>query len=57
MKIGFVGLGNIGAPIVGQLLAAGHTLLVHDLRLEAADRLAAASEPSAGSPPLTAAGD
>ncbi len=39
MKIGFIGVGNIGAPIAGQLLAAGHTLVVHDLRRAAATAL------------------
>ena len=27
MRIGFIGVGNIGAPIAGQLLAAGHALV------------------------------
>ncbi|MBV9965948.1 MAG: NAD(P)-dependent oxidoreductase, partial [Alphaproteobacteria bacterium] len=27
MNIGFIGTGNIGAPIAGQLLKAGHRLL------------------------------
>ncbi|HEY1884943.1 MAG TPA: NAD(P)-binding domain-containing protein, partial [Roseiarcus sp.] len=36
MKIGFIGVGNIGAPIAGQLLKAGHALVVHDSRREAA---------------------
>jgi 3-hydroxyisobutyrate dehydrogenase len=39
MKIGFIGVGSIGAPIAGQLLKAGHTLTVHDLRREAAAAL------------------
>jgi 3-hydroxyisobutyrate dehydrogenase len=39
MKIGFIGVGNIGAPIAGQLLRAGHSLVVHDIRRAAADRL------------------
>src|SRR5216683_3034580 len=39
MKIGFIGVGNIGAPLAGQLLRAGHTLVVHDLRRAAADAL------------------
>jgi len=39
MKIGFIGVGNIGAPIAGQLLKAGYSLLVHDLRREAAETL------------------
>src|SRR2546430_2239312 len=34
MKIGFIGVGNIGAPIALQLLAVGHALVVHDLRRE-----------------------
>jgi 3-hydroxyisobutyrate dehydrogenase len=42
MKIGFIGVGNIGAPIAGQLLAAGHMLLVHDQRPTAAGALVAA---------------
>ena len=42
MKIGFIGVGNIGAPIAGQLLRAGHALVVHDRRREAAADLLAA---------------
>jgi 3-hydroxyisobutyrate dehydrogenase len=42
MKVGFIGIGNIGAPIAGQLLKAGHSLIVHDLRREAADALVSA---------------
>jgi 3-hydroxyisobutyrate dehydrogenase-like beta-hydroxyacid dehydrogenase len=42
MKIGFIGVGNIGAPIAGQLLTAGHSVTVHDRRREAASRLLAA---------------
>src|SRR6516164_5251871 len=42
MKIGFIGVGNIGAPIAGQLLGAGHSLVVHDLRPEAAQALLSA---------------
>ena len=50
MNIGFVGVGNIGAPIAGQLLAAGHRLLVHDLRRAAAEKLLAASAVWADTP-------
>ena len=39
MRIGFIGTGNIGAPIAGQLLRAGHELVVHDLKQEAAASL------------------
>ncbi len=37
MKIGFVGLGAMGGPMVGHLLAAGHTLFVHSRRRTSAD--------------------
>ena len=30
--VGFVGLGIMGTPMAGHLLAAGHKLFVHDLR-------------------------
>ncbi|MGH7332499.1 MAG: NAD(P)-dependent oxidoreductase [Candidatus Rokuibacteriota bacterium] len=36
MRIGFIGVGNIGRPLAGQLLAAGHALTVHDVRPPAA---------------------
>lgn len=35
-RIGFVGLGVMGAPMAGHLLAAGHPLTVHDLSADAA---------------------
>ena len=36
MKVGFIGLGNMGAPMAGWLLEAGFPLVVHDVRAEAA---------------------
>ena len=39
MKVGFVGLGNMGNPMATNLLKAGHQLTVHDLRREAATNL------------------
>ena len=36
MKIGFIGTGNMGKPMAGNLIRAGHQLTVHDLRREAA---------------------
>ena len=30
--IGFIGLGNMGAPMAGRLLDAGYSLVVHDAR-------------------------
>ena len=39
MRIGFIGLGNIGYPMAAQLLNAGFELTVHDLVREKAERL------------------
>ena len=39
MKVGFIGLGNMGNPMATNLLNAGHDLVVHDLRREAATNL------------------
>jgi 3-hydroxyisobutyrate dehydrogenase len=39
MKVGFVGLGNMGNPMATNLIKAGHQLTVHDLRREAATNL------------------
>src|SRR5271166_7010173 len=50
MKIGFIGVGNIGAPVARQLLQAGHALVVHDIRPEAADALLAAGAAWSRSP-------
>lgn len=35
--VGFIGLGNMGAPMAANLLAAGFPLFVHDVRRAAAD--------------------
>src|SRR5437763_1580947 len=55
MKIGFIGVGNIGAPIAGQLLRAGYSLLVHDIRRAAAEPLFAGGAVWADSPASLAA--
>lgn len=36
MKIGFIGLGNMGGPMALNLIKAGHTLVVHDIRKDSA---------------------
>jgi 3-hydroxyisobutyrate dehydrogenase len=36
MRVGFIGLGNVGGPMAGFVRQAGHALVVHDLRREAA---------------------
>ena len=35
MRIGCLGLGNMGQPMAGKLLDAGHELWVYDVREEA----------------------
>jgi 3-hydroxyisobutyrate dehydrogenase len=55
MKIGFIGTGNIGAPIAGQLLRAGHGLLVHDIRRANAEALLAAGAEWSDTPAALAA--
>src|SRR5499426_909405 len=50
MRIGFVGVGHIGEPMAAQLLAAGHELIVHDARPDAARDLLAAGARWASSP-------
>jgi 3-hydroxyisobutyrate dehydrogenase-like beta-hydroxyacid dehydrogenase len=37
MRIGFIGLGLMGGPMALNLMKAGHALVVHDLRREAAE--------------------
>ena len=39
MRVGFIGLGNMGEPLAGFVLKAGLPLVVHDLRREAAATL------------------
>lgn len=41
MKVGLIGLGNIGVHFGTRLLGAGHEVLVHDRSAEALDRLVA----------------
>ncbi|HYA51037.1 MAG TPA: NAD(P)-dependent oxidoreductase [Streptosporangiaceae bacterium] len=49
MKVGFIGLGHMGAPMSRNVLAAGHDLVVHDVRPNAAAGLLAAGAAWAGS--------
>jgi len=39
MRVGFIGLGNMGEPLAGFVLKAGFPLVVHDIRREAAATL------------------
>ncbi|HZR52839.1 MAG TPA: NAD(P)-dependent oxidoreductase [Streptosporangiaceae bacterium] len=56
MKVGFIGLGHMGGPMSRNVLAAGHDLVVHDIRREAAAELEAAGARWAASPRETGAG-
>ena len=50
MRLGFVGLGNLGGQLAGSLLRAGFPLSVHDLDEAAARPLVEAGAEWAGSP-------
>src|SRR5260370_18098533 len=39
MRVGFIGLGNMGGPLAGFVLKAGFSLVVHDIRREGAATL------------------
>jgi 3-hydroxyisobutyrate dehydrogenase len=55
MKISFIGLGHMGAPMARNLIKAGHTLCVFDILKANVEALAAAGASSAGSPQACAA--
>src|SRR5207245_1568541 len=55
MKIGFIGLGTMGASMAANLQKAGHELVVHDIRRAAAERHLAAGAVWADSPKALAA--
>ena len=56
MKIGFVGLGHMGAPMALNLIKAGHALTVFDLSAEALQSLVDAGATKAASPKAAATG-
>ena len=56
MKIGFIGLGTMGAPMAKNLLAAGFDVTVHNRTREKEEALAAAGATRAASPREAAAG-
>ena len=53
--IGFIGLGNMGVPMAGRLIDGGYSLVVNDIRPEAARPLAARGATWAASPAEVAA--
>jgi 3-hydroxyisobutyrate dehydrogenase-like beta-hydroxyacid dehydrogenase len=50
MEIGFIGLGNMGAPMARRLIEAGHSLVVYDTRNDAVAPLVALGAQVASSP-------
>ncbi len=50
MDIGFIGLGQMGAPMAANLVAGGHRLVVHDPNVDAVARLVALGAASATTP-------
>src|SRR5215813_9104703 len=56
VRVGFIGLGHMGGPMSANILGAGHDLVVHDVREEAADGLRAAGAAWASSPRETGEG-
>jgi 3-hydroxyisobutyrate dehydrogenase len=56
MNVGFIGLGHMGGPMSANILAAGHDLVVHDIRAYAAAELLAAGAGWAPSPREAGAG-
>ncbi|MGO4004088.1 3-hydroxyisobutyrate dehydrogenase [Pseudomonas fluorescens] len=57
MKIGFVGLGNMGGPMALNLIKAGHVVTVFDLSAASLTRLVEAGAAAAESPAAIAQGD
>jgi 3-hydroxyisobutyrate dehydrogenase len=55
MRIGFIGLGNMGGPMALNMIKAGHALTVYDVRREAAEPHLAAGARWAESPGAVAA--
>src|SRR5436309_13101696 len=55
MKVGFIGLGTMGASMAANLQKAGYEVVVHDIRRAAAERHLAAGAVWADSPQALAA--
>jgi len=55
MKIGWIGLGNIGCVMASNLMKAGFHLVVHDLEYQSAEKLISAGAQWAAAPQALAA--
>ncbi|MEE8394650.1 MAG: NAD(P)-binding domain-containing protein, partial [bacterium] len=56
MKLGFIGVGNMGGPMCGNLQAHDHQMMVHDLNQEALEPFLAKGATSGPSAAAVAAG-
>lgn len=56
MRLGFIGVGNMGGPIAGHVIGAGHDVGVYDLRSASVDPLVEAGGRRATSPSEAAEG-
>ena len=50
MRLGFIGVGNMGGPMAAHVVGAGHDVGVFDLRAESVDPLEEAGARRASSP-------
>ena len=57
MRVGFIGLGTMGSGISANMRKAGHEMVVHDARRQAAEKICAAGAEWADSPKAVAADD
>ncbi len=54
-KLGFIGVGNMGGPMAANLIKAGYSLVVHDIRPGPVEEVVKLGAESAGSPAEVAA--
>ena len=54
MRVGFIGLGTMGSGISANMGKAGHEMVVHDARRQAAEKICAAGAEWADSPKAVA---
>ena len=50
MKVGFIGLGNMGNPMAANVLTAGYDMTVYDIRWEKGENLEAGGATRGSSP-------
>jgi 3-hydroxyisobutyrate dehydrogenase len=55
MRVGFIGIGTMGAGISANIRKAGHEMVVHDARRQATEKICAAGAKWADTPKEVAA--